>query len=176
MIALRCTRKLAARLKLPAYLPEPLPPTTLLGDWYGNLVYAGRQPVVMLTSERSLLTVLLPARDLDRLPRDFLGAARDLLQGIGATPDQIDAELLQMADITFGHTTNRSVLGSMNELALLGKAWWDDGRMTLPELALRLARVPMSAIGTKSRLEFPDKIARNLLAPYGRTVIPLRTG
>src|SRR5258706_834415 len=42
----------------------PSPPTSALGDWYVNLVQIGRQQVVLATSERSLLSVLFPARGL----------------------------------------------------------------------------------------------------------------
>ena len=42
----------------------PQESTTRLGNWYVNLVRYGRPQMVLASSERSLLTVVLPARNL----------------------------------------------------------------------------------------------------------------
>lgn len=64
MITLCCTQKVRRRLALPPALSVPQEPTTRLGNWHDNLDHIGRQQVVLATSERSLLTVVLPARNL----------------------------------------------------------------------------------------------------------------
>ena len=42
---------------------KPAPADTVLGDWYANLIRIGRIQVVLAVSERSLLPVVVPARD-----------------------------------------------------------------------------------------------------------------
>lgn len=58
MVILRLTRKLLARVGPPT--PDPPASTTVLGDWFGHLVFVGHQRYVILVSERSRLAVLLP--------------------------------------------------------------------------------------------------------------------
>jgi hypothetical protein len=52
------------RLRLRTPLAAPVQPSTRLGNWYVHLARFGHQQIVLATSERSLLTVLLPARQL----------------------------------------------------------------------------------------------------------------
>ena len=166
MITLRCTQKVRKRLRLAATLPDPLPPTTALGDWYVNLVQFGRQQVVMATSERSLLTVLLPARELRQtLVPNLQSAVQQLLIALGVSPDTVSREIAAMQPAAFASAVNRRVLGSMNEFAWqLGAylARTDDAL----ELARELSDTPMSAVGSKSRLGIPADVARELLAAH----------
>jgi hypothetical protein len=53
MITLRCTRKILDRLRIPAVAKGLDAPTNALGDRYVNLLRAGREQVVVATSERS---------------------------------------------------------------------------------------------------------------------------
>ena len=66
MFTLRCTRRLLERFGEPA--ADVPAPTTVLGDWYANLLNVGRLRLVLCTSERTLLTVLVPAKDVSALP------------------------------------------------------------------------------------------------------------
>lgn len=62
----RCTAKLLRRLGPPAVGPANQP-LTRLGDWYATLVHAPRMQLVLMVSERSLLPILLPAREASTL-------------------------------------------------------------------------------------------------------------
>ena len=64
MLTLRCTQRVRARLRLPERLQEAPGSTGALGDWYVHLVRFGRPEFAIATSERCLLTMLLPAREL----------------------------------------------------------------------------------------------------------------
>lgn len=166
MITLCCTQKVRRRLKLAATSPDRLPPTTALGDWYVNLVRFGRQQVVMATSERSLLTVLLPARDLRQsLVPNLQRAVQELLTLLGVPRDTIDREIAAMQPAAFASAVNRRVLGSMNEFAWQAGAYLDRTGDAL-ELARQLSDTPMSAVGSKSRLGIPADVARELLAAH----------
>jgi hypothetical protein len=64
VIALRCTRSVRQRLHLSDALPEPAAPSAALDDWYVHLARFGHTELALASSERSLLTELLPAREL----------------------------------------------------------------------------------------------------------------
>ena len=167
MLTLRCTQVVRKRLALAGSLPEPALPGTLLGAWYLHLIRVGPQQVVMATSERSLLTVLLPAEELRRTVASNLRLAlRDLLVALEIPLDAVQREIALMDPIAFGNAVNRRVIGSMNDFAYQLDAYVGDTSDPL-ELALKLCETPMSAIGSQSSYGIPKDIARELLSgPY----------
>jgi hypothetical protein len=73
MVVLRCTQQLLLRLK--QFGVEPgVRPTTLLGDWYGNLIRMGNRHVLLFISEQSRLPVMIPVRQANRLRSSFADA------------------------------------------------------------------------------------------------------
>jgi hypothetical protein len=164
MITLRCTQKVRRRLRLPEVLQETLLPTNALGDWTVNLIQFGRQQIVMATSERSLLTVLLPAREPRKaLEANLLVAVQTLLLALHVPAGAVKDEIARMLPISYGRAANRRVLGSMNDFAVQAEAYLErtDDLLTL---ALQLSDAPMSAIGGKSSYGYPGEVARQLLA------------
>ena len=165
MVTLRCTRSVRDRLHLPRQtVPEPLPSTGRLGDWYVHLVRFGRPEFAIATSERSLLTVLFPARALrTTLAPSLRGAVGSLLESLDVSGEAVAHEIAAMESVTFGRATNRRVLGSMNELAFQASVLLDRGDDLLT-ISRRLADIPMSAIGTRQGdYGYPGKIACELL-------------
>lgn len=82
MRTLRCTRKLLTRVPH-ATVPVLQPPTTALGDWYADLIIVKSRWLVLCVSEKSLLSVLVPARPLSSaLPR-FREAVDIRLRSLG---------------------------------------------------------------------------------------------
>jgi len=164
-MTLRCTRSVRDRLRLPRQtVPEPPPSTGRLGDWYVHLVRFGRPEFAIATSERSLLTVLFPARALrTTLAPNLRGAVGSLLESLGVSGETVVREIAAMESVTFGRATNRRVLGSMNELAFQASVLLARGDNLLA-ISRRLADTPMSAIGTKhGNYGYPGKIACQLL-------------
>jgi uncharacterized protein DUF6933 len=164
MMSLNCTKKARRRLRLPEALQRTALPTNGLGDWTVNLVQFGRLQLVMATSERSLLTVLTPARELrNSLQPNLLAALRKLLLALNVPDDVANREIACMLPISYGRATNRRVLGSMNDFAVQTEAYLErtDDLLTL---ALRLSDTPMSAIGGKSGYGYPGEVACQLLA------------
>lgn len=125
-------------------VPEPPPSTGRLGDWYVHLVRFGRPEFAIATSERSLLTVLFPARALrTTLAPNLRGAVGSLLESLGVSGEAVAHEIAAMESVT-----NRRVLGSMNELAFQASVLLTRGDDLLT-ISRRLADTPMSAIGVK---------------------------
>lgn len=163
MITLHCTQKIRRRLRLPEALQDTLPPTNALGDWTVHLIQFGRLQLVMATSERSLLTVLVPARELRKsLQPNLLAAVRNLLLALNVPDDIANREFARMLPISYGRAANRRVLGSMNDFAVQAGAYLKrtDNLLTL---ALQLSDTPMSAIGSRSSYGYPRDVACQLL-------------
>jgi hypothetical protein len=116
MFTLRCTRKLLRRLGATPS-SEAIAPTTVLGDWYANLLYTRPQQLVLAMNERSLLCVVVPARDPDRLGSRLRDAVSELLLDIGVPAGRVDTEVQAMEPMATGATASRAILGCMNDAA-----------------------------------------------------------
>lgn len=146
MFVFRCTQKLLDRLHA-KFDPEPARADTVLGDWYANLVRVGRVQVVLGVSDRSLLPVVVPAKEGHSLVQR-LGEALELtLNAIGVPADDVIAERGAMQRWAVGKTANRRVLGSLNDLAFqleVGLREFPD--RTLLAQSLWLAKTPLKVI------------------------------
>jgi hypothetical protein len=139
---------------------------TRLGNWYVHLARFGRNQIVLATSERSLLTVLLPARQLrERIEISFQAAVAELLAALQLPAEIVGRELAAVQPISFATASNRRVIGSMNEYVWQLGSYLRHTRDPV-ELSLQLSRTPMSAIGSKSNYGFSDDVARDLLMSW----------
>jgi len=156
----RPTAKLAKRLGARP-VPDHEPPTTRLGDWYGNLLRVGHHQLILCTSEKSLLSVVLPARDAKRtLSQTLPVAVASLLHALGVPQKRIGLEPQAMRMSVLGKPISRSVLGSMNDLAFgLICRLEATPEAPLEELALELAETLCSPLG----YDAPRVVARRLL-------------
>jgi hypothetical protein len=158
VVVLRLTRRLLDRVGSPT--PDPPASTTVLGDWFGHLVYFGHQRYVLLVSEHSRLPVLLPGRDLKNLTRNFPEALGRVLAALGIPEEAIAREVDAVREAVIAATNNRSLLGTLNDFAHM-LSYWLSGEpdVDLVKLSLRLAGTPVHPLaGT-----FPDRVTRELL-------------
>ena len=118
MTVFRCTQRVLRRFKLTAIEPETAS-TGVLGDLYANLLNFGPTRLVLCQSERSLLPVILPARNRD-FPAEFGSALSRILLALGIPVQQVHAEVEATRDIQFAKTRSRQVLGVMNDCAFSG--------------------------------------------------------
>src|SRR5262249_14596526 len=126
MVVLRCTRKLLVRLKHTGDIPSA-ESATRLGDWYGNVLRIGRRQMLLFISERSRLPVIIPIREAKHLEVVFPEVVCDVLAAVGIGTKDIVDERSRMSDIAFGRTIDRSLLGTLNDFALMaqqGNAKW----------------------------------------------------
>lgn len=115
MVTLRATKKLSKLL--PRSSGEAAISDTALGDWYVNRVVVSRRPLLLLTSAKSLLVALTPARDVKTLPKRLPDIVGDRLRRLGVDSHLIDSELDAMREVQLGPTQDRSVMGTMVEFA-----------------------------------------------------------
>ncbi len=146
MFAIRCTRKLLDRVALKA-LPAPVPPTTVLGDWYANLVFTRPEQYVVCISERTLLPLVVTARDTKGLPTRIAAAAAEVLRAVGVCEEDVSAETTEMGVAYFAKTADRRVLGSLNDFVFhFEHGTGSDSRMSTLERTLCMARMPCGAL------------------------------
>ena len=146
-------RQILDRLKA-APMPEPASPDTVLGDWYANLVRVGRTQSVIAISERTLLPVVLSAREGKTMIQRFVESLEPVLLGVGVPAEAVIAELDAMQQCVIGRTASRRILGSLNDLTYgfqHGLVHYPD--RTLLEHSLWLAKTPMKFIEHES----PDR-------------------
>ena len=161
MLVLRCTQKLLARLKQADKLPA-VESTTRLGDWYGNILQLGRRQHLLFISERSRLPVVIPIRAGKRLAEVFPDAVCEVLGHVGVAHADIADERSRMSEIAFGRTRNRSLLGTLNDFALMAQV--GNARRPEPEspeeLVRFLAQTPILPLDGASPIELTRAVFR----------------
>ncbi len=153
VFAIRCTTRLMDRMRVKPD-PIPPPPTTVLGDWYSNVIRIGRTQLILAVSERTLLPVILPAVDAKSLPRRMPEYLFDVLKRLDIPLSTIDRELREMQQSVIAKTASRSVLGILNEFTVA--LHYRDEVDSLANVALWLAETPCHA-GDSSKATFPDR-------------------
>ena len=118
MFTLRCTQKLLRR-GLAESTEGAAAPTTLLGDWYANVLVTRPQHLVLCISERTLLPVIMPAKGVGMLPVRLIEALPPILAALSIPPASAQAECERMREHRIGRTAGKRVLGSLNELMFL---------------------------------------------------------
>lgn len=145
MFTLRCTQKLLRRGL--AETAADSQADTLLGDWYANVLIARPSHLVLCVSERTLLPVVVVAKDIKRLPQRVVEAVARVLHELRVQPSAIEAELAAMRTWHVGRTASKRVVGSVNELMFqLQSQLHHHPERSLLEQSLALAEVPMKGL------------------------------
>lgn len=165
MVVLRRTQKLASALHISDDAAGPS--TTALGDWYVNRFSVDRRPLLLLVSSLGLLPILLPAREVSRLPSRLLDVVAARLRRLGLRPGIVEAETRAMSPVAVAPTADRSVVGIMVDFAKavpfhLEPGSWDES--TLPFVEAKLAETPCYSGRRFEEVVFPKYKAPELLA------------
>ena len=120
MRLIHCTQKLLKEMGTPP-IKTPLSESTEgLGNWYANLLRIERKKCLLFTNEKSLYSFLIPKVlkvNLKNIEEEFLINLSYNLQYEGFGLDVINRVMQEYEDIGFAITSDRRVLGSMNQLA-----------------------------------------------------------
>ena len=163
MVILRPTKKLRSALPTTDVSAQS---DTALGDWYVNRVVVDRQPLLLLVSSTSLLSLVLPARDVRSLPRRLGALVASRLQRLGIGFDTIEAEVQAMHPVAVAPTVDRSVLGIAVDFAKAIPYYFVSTYRGAPGLAGLedwLAETPCHAALSHERVVFPNRKAPELL-------------
>lgn len=151
MAILRCTKKLLNELKTePSEGPIS---SNELGSWHANLLRIDRRKCILFTNDATLYSFLVPGFKKPQFEnfREVFG--QNLFKNLlweNLSQNHIEIVLDEHREIIIAKTNNRSVLGSMNDLAFQLKYQIDAmGGLVNVDLAVlnhELNRIPMSAI------------------------------
>jgi hypothetical protein len=143
MVTYRCTERVRKRFKLKARTDVSSAPT-VLGDWYANLLNHGPDRHVFRVSERTLLPLIIPARN-GEFPGRVGQYLSELLQYYGVPSPKIEAEVAGMGDYQIAKTQSRRVLGVLNEYVMLATYHMPEESRLLA--SLRLSETPLGPFG-----------------------------
>jgi hypothetical protein len=161
VFTIRFTCKLLKYLHADALHTE-VAPTTVLGDWYANMLFTRHLRLVICVSERTLLPVFVEAKDRSTFADRLREAVRSVMEGMGVASSLIEAEVNEMSQIRIGSTSSRRVLGSLNELSFLSRDSINRRPKTdLTALATEIAETPCSLIKYQSPRSMTLALLRN---------------
>jgi hypothetical protein len=128
-----------------------------LGDWYAHLLWIERKKCILFTNELTLFNfIALDVKkaglaDMNTFFRENLRRGLEAIGIVGASASKL---LLTLNDITISKTTNRSVLGSMNDYAFQYRVYVETQgglhRCDILDMISSINETPMSAIGYDS--------------------------
>ena len=161
---IHCTKKLLDRIKPPTIAAGGAVGTALLGNWYATALFWKPQ-VALLVNEKTLLPVLMPLAPAKDLTTRFPNHLAGVLTAHGVPQQFIDDELAQMNEVQYAKTSNRSVVGIMNQFSYLTEGYreyleTDD----LLALSIRLSETPCSPL-YKSAVS-PDRELRRFVSMW----------
>ena len=157
---LRPTAKLAKKLKT-ELLQNIDGKVTPFEEWYGHLFAANRHQLILFTHSYSLYSVLFPAKGINNLDLFAHSSAEFLrevmqLQGISYLCDRfIDKDFYR---IKAYKTSNRGIIGSMNDMINQVKYLSDDPDLSLAEMSIRINKTPYSLI----KYNYPLEIIKSM--------------
>lgn len=123
MVVIRCTQRLLKRSRV---VPDPTPPESdaLLGEWYANVMalpFRG-QSAVIYGNVATRIVVITRGSTLRTTMQPFAERLERLLERLGAPPEAIALQRARMVDGVIATTNDRSMLGSMNDIAHMIRA------------------------------------------------------
>ncbi len=154
MQIIRCTKKLQKEMGLKkADLVTSDPEFSRLGGWQANLLYIKRRKSVLFVNDKTLFNFIVPdvlrahLRDLSLLFKANLAC----VISDADFSESVKAKILSEYDsIGYGKTNNKSVLGSMKDLAFHYKYYIESsGGIHSPEvpgIIRDLNHIPMGAL------------------------------
>jgi hypothetical protein len=157
MIAIQCTQKLLKQIG--REYTEAIIPTFPLGCWHANLLIPDRRKSVLFTNDLTKYSFLVPGLrkpHFQMLEEIFSQALLKCLLNEGFAQEAIEKVLDEIREIAIARTGDRSVLGTMNEIAR--DIRWkvaEYGLMDtdITKLNMDINRVPYRPLGYKYSIE-----------------------
>ena len=166
MQLIRCTGKLQKEMGLKKTdLIENEPNQSYLGSWHANLIHINGKKCVLFTNDRTLFNFIAPnvtraeIRKLSAMFREYLQCVLAEEKLGNSARERI---LSEYNEVGYAKSNNKSVLGSMNDLAFHYKYHiQDEGGIhsyAIPSIIHKLNHMPMGAIDYK----YPIEALRNM--------------
>lgn len=167
MLTVFGTKKLLDRIKPLIVAPDGTSSTTL-GNWYATVLFWKPQ-VALLVNERTLLPVLMPLAPASDLAARFPSHLAGVLASHGMPLSFVEHELAQMNEVQYAKTSNRSVVGIMNQFSYLAEGYREYLQTNdLMALSMRLSETPCSPL-YKGAIT-PENELKALAKTFGRSI------
>lgn len=113
-----CTKKITDLLKIvpETYIPDN--DSTILGPWYVNLFLMERKKCLVFVNSRTLFSFIVinqTKKDIEQIGNMFRRNLLKRLQAESVSPEIVNRILKDYEKITLCKTSDRRVLGAMNE-------------------------------------------------------------
>ncbi|HZM01374.1 MAG TPA: hypothetical protein VFD43_14095 [Planctomycetota bacterium] len=159
MIQLQCTARLLKRLRV-APAPRRAASDSYMGDWHANVMFLGHTPHVIAVNDESLVTVVLPLKEVGTLVARWRTEVIGLIARLGLPSEVVQAEAIAMQDMAVTRSGDRSSVGCMNEMTRHCRGIYEDrGALSTPDVDRLIENMPCQAL----RFEIPAQVARRLL-------------
>jgi hypothetical protein len=161
MTIIRCTAKLLKEMGLAkAALVGSAEPSSPLAGWHANLLFIGRRKCVLFANDVTLFNFVaadVPRAQIRSLAELFTSYLSCVLHDEGMNSEFVQRTVAACAPVAFGASNNRSVLGSMSDLAFHYEILiLESGGVhsaDVPGIIRKLNRMPMKALGFASPAE-----------------------
>jgi hypothetical protein len=159
MLVVHGTKKFLDRVGSPIAAPEDAS-TTQLGSWYATVLFWKTQ-LALFVNEETLLPMMLPFTPAASVLDRFGPGLESLLRAHGLAAPFITAELSEVRKCRLTKTSNRSVLGIMNEFAYLADVVrHSTDAVDLQALSVELAETPCSPLYKRHVTPHDELLAR----------------
>ena len=157
MLTLQCTQKLLKELKTEI---SPVKDTDPIALWHANLLILDRRKCVLFTNDQTRYTFLVPGLrkpDFKHLGELFLNSLFRCMRIDGISQEGVEKVLNTCRSYCFTKSSNRSVLGTMNDMASIIK-WivYDEGGLVntdISEMIMKVNRMPLKPLDYKYSVE-----------------------
>ena len=166
MQLIRCTKKLQKEMGLKAAaLSTSEPAFSHLAGWHANLIFIHRRKCVLFVNDKTLFSFIIPDVSralLKELSRLFASHLACVLADEDFSAPVREKILGEYANIEYANTNNKSVLGSMNDLAYHYQSYiLSEGGVHscgIPSIIKQLNRMPMGALNYALPIEALKKL------------------
>jgi len=169
MALLKCTKKLQKEIGLKqAALLEVDEHAVCLGSWHANVINIDRRKCLLFVNDKTLLNFVIPnvlkpqIKNLSKVFRDYLLCVL-IEEGV---PEHVRKKIIvEYEFLGYGNTNNKSILGSMNDLASHYKYFIESAggvhSHAVPTIIKKLNRMPMGVLGYKYSIEVFNEVWGN---------------
>jgi hypothetical protein len=154
MQLIRCTKKLQKEMGLKKNdVSENEPSESYLGSWHANLIYIDGKKCVLFVNDKTLFNFIVPdilRAHIRELSSIFKVNLECVLASEGVPESAKTTIMSEYDSIQYANTNNKSVLGSMNDLAFHYKYHIkSEGGVhshAVPSIIKQLNHMPMGAL------------------------------
>ena len=124
--------------------------SSLLGNWYANLLLISKRKAILFTNEKTLYSFLMTGVTKSshlRVKSAFLAGLRYNLLRESIEEKLVESLLTEYQELGFSRTVNRHIIGSMNDIAKMFKFFiaYEDGwnHCDEREITIKINETPM---------------------------------